>query len=157
MKSNIRLKNWWLLLLTPILLHGVCNKENVDVPPPNADQYVTWKINGASGNLQSPVDSLSFYGMGNSTAIYGSTNPVPTTAFAIAFVGSQQSGTYSADYIYLLSGGKYYVSTAIPLQVSVTTYGTAGQYVIGTYSGNVKDSTTSAIIPVSGEFRIKNR
>lgn len=114
-------------------------------------------MSGASGNLQVPADSLSFYSTGSSTEIYGMTNPTPTTQFTISFDGPQQSGTYPANYFYVLAGGKYYVSTAVPLQVRVTTYGPAGQYVIGTYSGNVKDSTTSAIIPVSGEFRIKHR
>jgi hypothetical protein len=157
MKKKLLIKNLWLLLLTPFFIQGVCNKDNDDVEAPNSDQYVTWQISGANGNLKLPADSLDFYWMGNGTAIYGMTKPVPTTAFAIVFGGQQQTGTYAASNFAIYSGGKYYVPTSTPLQVNVTSYGGVGQHVMGTYSGNVKDSATSAIIPVSGEFRIKNK
>lgn len=157
MKTARKFKSWWLLIVLPVLTQGMCNKDAEDGDRPDADQYVTWKIAGASGSLSVPTDSLDFYYNGVSTAIYGMTKPTPATSFGISFVGAQQSGTFTADYFQVYTGGKYYVPTSTPLQVSVTTYGPTGQYVIGTYSGQVKDSSSSAIIPVAGEFRIKNR
>ena len=41
------------------------------------------------------------------------------------------------------------------LQVKISNYGTPGGYLIGTYSGPVKDSTTSAIVNLTGTFRVK--
>lgn len=157
MKTNRKFKTWWLLFFAPLFIQGVCNKENDDVEVPNADQYVTWKIAGANGNLKVPADSLDFNYNGFATAIYGMTKPMPSTSFAISFPSGQQSGTYTADYFQVYTGGKYYVPTSTPMQVNVTTYGANGQYVIGTYSGMVKDSSSSAIVPVGGEFRIKRR
>ena len=156
MKANKIFSNSWLLFV-PLFIFGVCNKEGDESSIPTSDQYVTWNMSGASGFLQVPTDSLDFYYTGFSTAIYGMTKPTPNTSFGISIVGSQQSGRYSADYFSVYASGKYYVPTTTPLQVNISNYGASGQYGTGTYSGMVKDSATSAIISVNGEFRIRNR
>jgi hypothetical protein len=142
-----------LLLLSPIFIQGVCSKE--DAPSPSAsDQFVTWTINGIQGRLATPVDSISQFIQGNATYVYGMTKPTPITAFGVAFEGIGP-GTYPARYYGVFVGGKYYVPSTTPVQVVVTAYGSSGQFIEGTYSGNVRDSLTSAVLPVSGSFRVK--
>ena len=155
MKTKITLKKWSLLFFIPVFIFGVCSKEDGEFKTPNADQYVTWKISGASGNLQVPSDTLKLDYFGGATSIFGVTPPPGTTSFSISFTGAQQAGTYAARYSYVITNGKYYVPSATRIQINVTNYGSTGQYVIGNYSGHVKDSATSATMSVSGEFRIK--
>ncbi len=147
-------KNWsaaFLLLFSP-LFYLACTKE--DTPSPVTEQFVSWTINGVQGRLATPIDSISQFVQGNSTYIYGLTKPTPITAFGVAFEGVKP-GTYPARYYGVFVGGKYYVPTTTPVQVNVTSYGAAGQFIEGTYSGNVKDSVTSVVFPVSGSFRVK--
>jgi hypothetical protein len=158
MKNTSFARKFWLLLLAPLFIQGVCNKDNNDLEQPNADEFVTWKISGANGSLTVAPDSLSMYRWGTSTAIYGTTqwNSTSPAYFALSFDGPEQSGTYQATEFMVVAGGKYYVPASAPLQVNVTNYGSTGQYMVGTYNGAVKDSATSATLSVSGSFKIKN-
>lgn len=146
-----------LLLLAPLFIQGVCNKSNTDVPAPTSDEYATWSIAGGNGSFSVPADSITLYRFGSTTSVYGMTRTNASTYFEISFEGPQQSGNYPATSFQVLAGGKYYVPTATPVQVNVSTYGATGGYVIGTYSGPVKDSATAATVNVSGSFRVKNR
>lgn len=154
MKSTLKIRKWWLLLFAPLFINGVCNKDNDDV---TADQYVKWQIPGYNGSLTVPPDSLDFdrYS-GTTTSIFGLNNS-GSTIFSVSFDGAQVAGTYPSNYFSVFTDGRYYVQSGTPLQINVTNYGSAGQYVTGTYSGTVKDSTASSIISVNGEFRVKNR
>ena len=158
MKAVFRSK-WWLLLFVPMLMQNVCGKrdEGDMIIPPNADQYVTWRVNNTNGSLQVPTDSLDYYFSNNSTSVYGMTRPTMSTYFQLSFDGPQQNGNYAASNFVVMSGGRHYYSSASPISVNVTTYGGVGQYMIGNYTGTVKDSTTSNTVPVSGTFRIKVR
>ena len=140
-------------------MQNVCGKQDDDdmIVTPNADQYVTWHVNSSNGNLQVPSDSLDYYYSGNTTSVYGMTRPSMSTYFELSFNGPQQSGNYTASNFVVMSGGRHYYSSTSPISVSVTTYGSAGQYMIGNYSGIVKDSSNSTTIPVSGTFRVKVR
>ena len=157
MKTKPNLKIWSLLFFIPVFIFGVCSKEDEELKTLTSDQYVTWKITGANGYLQIPNDTLNINYFGGSTSIFGVTPPPGSTSFSISFTGQQQAGIYAANYFYVYTNGRYYVPTASPIQINVTNYGASGQYVTGNYSGSVKDSTTSATMPVSGEFRIKNK
>jgi hypothetical protein len=142
-----------LLFLVSPLIYLSCTQE--DTPSPNAtEQFVSWTINGVQGRLSTPVDSISQFVQGSSTYIYGLTKPNPITAFGVAFEGIK-TGTYPARYYGVFVGGKYFVPSTVPVQVVVTSYGTAGQFIEGTYSGNVKDSVSAVVFPVSGSFRVK--
>lgn len=158
MKFNLSHRKWWLLLLIPAFSNALCNRDNNDVPvpPPAGDQYVTWSISGANGNLSSPPDSIAMIRQGNATIIYGM-NSNSRTNFYVGFTGAQSTGTYSSSDIYIFNGSEYYSQTSTPVQINVTNYGAPGQYITGTYSGNVKDSTTRTTIAISGQFKVKNR
>lgn len=159
MKYSFSSGKWWLLLLIPVFSKAICNKDNTDAPqppPPSGDQYVTWSIAGANGNLSSPPDSISMVRQGNATIIYGM-NSNNSTNFYVGFTGAQSTGTYSSSDILIFTGGKYYAQTSTPVQINVTNYGAPGQYITGTYSGNVKDSTAGTTLAVSGQFKVKSK
>jgi hypothetical protein len=154
MKSLLSAKNWWLLLLTPFFIQGVCNKEDDDGAP-NSDQYVTWQIPAHNGSLKAPVDSFMLIRYNNTSAVYGM-NRANTTQFEVEFDGPEAPGSYSTNRFRVLVDGRYYVQTVAPVQVNVSAYGSSGQYLTGTFSGTVKDSLTSSNIAVSGSFKVKN-
>jgi hypothetical protein len=157
MKSKLLSKKWWLLLLIPVFSNGICNRSNDDViAPPSGDQYVTWSIAGANGNLSSPPDSIGMVRQGNTTVIFGM-NANNSTNFYAAFARAQAAGTYPSSDILIYTNGRYYVQTGTPVQVNVTNYGAQGQYITGTYSGNVKDSTAGTTVAISGQFKVKNK
>lgn len=152
-KSN----QWKLLFLlfTPFFINGICNKDDNELP--NADQYVTWTVNGQSGELTTPTDSLDFDRSGNTTSIYGQTKPLPTNNFYISFDGAQTTGTYSSTQCEIIINGNDYGQVSSPVSINVTGYGAAGGYITGTYSGTIVKSSNNTSYNVTGEFRIKNQ
>jgi hypothetical protein len=51
---------------------------------------------------------------------------------------------------------KYYGALSPKVSVNITEYGAIGQYISGTFSGNLRtQATPTPTVPVSGSFRIK--
>ena len=162
-KTKLVFANCFLLFTASLFIKAGCSKSNEDIDSgiPEADQYVTWNINNAKGVLQSPADSLFGYVNSGSTSIHGGTtynapNPI---YFSAAFSGIT-TGTFSLTDLNILTNGRYYINTSTATQVTVTTYGSTGQYLIGSYSGSVKDSTgngqtSTAVYPIRGIFKVK--
>lgn len=144
----------FLLLLAPLFIQGLCNKDDAEI---TADEYVTWQISGQGGELKSPTDSLSFYHTNNTTYIYGQTRTSNAVGFGASFSGAQAAGNYFTEDFYLQANGNTYFQGTTPLQVIVSSYGTAGNYVTGTYSGIIKTSLSSPNYNITGTFRIKNK
>lgn len=166
MRSKIKIvfANCFLLFTASLFIKAGCSKSNEDIDSgeiPEADQYVTWNINNEKGALQSPADSLFGYVNSGSTSIHAGTiynapNPI---YFSAAFNG-RTTGSFSLTDLNILANGRYYINTSTAVQVTVTTYGNTGQYLIGSYSGSVKDSTgngqtSTAIYPINGKFKVK--
>lgn len=141
-----------LFSLLAIVLAVACSKDNSNP----ADEYITWYMTDNNGTLSNPPDSLSMYRWSNETAIYGMSQS-GIAYFEITFSGAQSPGVYPASSFLVRVNGKYFVPTASPVQVTVQTYGNAGDYLFGTYVGTAKDSTTSTSVAVRGTFRIKNK
>ncbi|RYF80937.1 MAG: hypothetical protein EON98_12950 [Chitinophagaceae bacterium] len=146
-------RKWWLLLLMPLFMQNVCGKHDDMLSEP--DQYITWRMNGTSSVLTVPKDSLIFSRVNNSTSLSATSKPVSNTSIDISFDSPQQGGNYSSSNFASQVNGRYYVQGAAPLSVIVSVYGSSGQYLIGNFSGSVTDTITAALLPVSGEFRIK--
>lgn len=150
MKSLPRFATTLLLALATIVIAASCSKDNNP-----ADQYVTWNMNANNGGLSAPTDSLTTYMWSNATSVYGMSQS-GDTYFELTFP-AQAAGTYAASSFLVKVNNNYYVPAATPVQITVSNYGASGQYLIGTYSGTVKDSTTSANLAVTGTFRVKNQ
>jgi hypothetical protein len=159
MKTRFNSKKWLLVLLAPLFINGVCTKNDdiaTPVPLPTADQYVTWRFTNNNGSLSNPPDTLYSERVSNTTQVYGRNANYGSTCL-IHFDGQATTGTYPAKYFDIYTNGRYYVQGTSPVQITVTNYGNVGQYLTGTYSGALKDSATSVLTSVSGEFKIKRR
>jgi len=145
------------LFFCGILIQAGCSKEDDVIqvtPPPNADQYITWKIGNTQGYLASPSDTLWITTAFGPTVIFGST-PDNTSSVYANFNGNA-GGTFPA-YVNILTGGKYYVSGNTSSQLSISSFGNIGGYVTGSYSGTLKDSTGTATFSATGIFKLKRR
>jgi hypothetical protein len=150
-----------LVFTASLFIKAGCSKSEDDVqadPPPNADQYVTWNINGNKGYLAAPTDSLWLTTSYGPTVLFGNTayNAAANGGF-FASVNATASGTFPINYIAIYTNDKYYVTTSTAPQMNIATFGAVGQYVTGSYSGTVKDSTSTATFPISGNFKIKRK
>jgi hypothetical protein len=160
MKMKQRVKwNLLLLLVSPFFVFGLCNADNNEDTVPdylNADEYFSWNIPGYNGSLKSPSDSIQYIrNSGNN--IFVAYSPANSVNSYVSFDGPQSAGTYSSYNFLVYTGTKYFVSTTTPLVINITNFGTAGQPIIGTFSGNVRDSANTTTFAVSGNFKIKNQ
>ncbi len=165
MKAIIRHYSlFFFLAATPFLMQASCSKNNDDVvvtppPPPTlpaADQYITATLNSATTVFKTPTDSLSFSKTSSSTSLNAGTQPA-TSYIGINFSGSQTIGNFPIDIFSLSINGRDYLQGATALTATVTTYGAIGAYIIGSYSGMVRSSSSSssAFTEVKGDFRFK--
>lgn len=145
------------LFFCGILIQAGCSKED-DVtqvtPPPNSDQYITWKIGNIQGYLASPSDTLWITSSFGPTVIFGSTPD--NSSIVYANFNGITAGTFPS-YVNIFTGNKYYVSGNSPVQLSINGFGNTGGYVTGSYSGTLKDSTGTGTFSATGSFKLKRR
>lgn len=122
-----------------------------------ADAIIDLKINNNPVKFAIPLDSISLNIYNNTFRVYaypkqnsfGSSLTFSSNTYAV--------GTTSASsFSYFQSGASYYVNQNV--QVTITQLAnTNGEFLIGALSGNVKDSSSAAVVPITGSFRIKRR
>ena len=145
-----------LLLVSPFFMAGFCSKDDAPAIPANATQYFTYDIMGIKGQVSSPTDSLSMSTISNKTTFFGNTVGSSVTAnYRLVFPGTTV-GTYQLSECLIYISGHYFVSTPTPITINVSSFGGVGSYVTGTYSGEIKDSTSGKTYAASGEFKIKH-
>ncbi len=143
-----------LVLLLCINCSKDSNQQNNDLP--NADQYITWSINGDKGSLTSPADSLASARYASDTHLAGSSTSTQD-GITIIFRGNRATGTYTATYSDFYIKQKSYSVSSNTLQVMVTKYGNVGDYIEGSYSGKFSDPASANSLPINGNFRLKTR
>jgi len=150
-----------MLFTASLFIKAGCSKSEDDTdvaPPANADQYVTWNINGTKGYLAGPTDSLWISTSNGPTVFFGNTPYTATVngGFYVA-VNATATGSFPMSYISIYTNNKYYVSTSTSPQMNITTFDGVGGYVSGSYTGTIKDSASTATYPISGTFKVKRR
>jgi hypothetical protein len=120
---------------------------------PNADQFFTCEIAGVTGAATAPNDSLACY-INGTRIILGGTATTNPDFFILAFnfSGARMPGTYPASVSNLYLNGKRYSSTEPQIQIKVSSFGSNGGKITGSYSGTISDSTGPH--GVKGDFRL---
>lgn len=155
MKQQIH--KWFLLLVFSLFILVSCSKSNEDSNFLNSDQYITWKLNGVSGMISKPTDTLILNHNNNTTSLACADSPALTTYVQIFFDGAAQSGTYTSNRFQFSINGKNYEPSSTPLQINIKSFGAIGQIVSGSYSGKIKESFSSVTEAISGNFQLKRR
>lgn len=147
------------LLFAPFFMYGLCSPDNEEQLPdhPNTDEYITFRIPGYNGNMTNPPDSIVYGYYPNNLNVFVSYNANNSVSTYASFTGPQATGTYPAGYFNVFTDGRYFVPTSTPVQITVTSFGAAGQYITGSYSGMLKDSVGSSTYSVSGNFKVRNQ
>lgn len=146
------------LFFCSLLIQAGCSKEDdviQAVPPPNSDQFITWKIGNTQGYLASPSDSLWISTAFGPTLIFGSTPNHSSSVYA-SFNGTA-AGAFHASYVNIFTQHKHYVSSHLHTQINIATFGHVGEHVTGSYSGTLKDSTGNATFAATGTFKLRRR
>lgn len=157
MKSAVHLKLVLLLLISPFFMAGFCSKEDKLTPVmENNEQYFTYSINGVDGSVSTPKDSLGMSTANNFTKFQGLSKTATLTAnYKMSFTGSSV-GDFQANECVIYVSGRYFVTTAAPINIKISNYGGLGSFVTGSYSGQIKDSTSGKVYNANGQFKIKN-
>jgi hypothetical protein len=156
MRQRTKIYFIFSLLFVP-LFQISCSKDSSGEPNnlPNADEYITWNINGNKGSLTSSSDSLASARYSSDTHLTG-VSPTNQNELYLIFRGNRRTGEFPVTYSDMYINQSTYSAVPNSLQVKVTNYGGVGDYIIGSYAGNVTDATSNTL-SISGNFRVKTR
>ncbi|MDO6429872.1 carboxypeptidase-like regulatory domain-containing protein [Flavitalea sp. BT771] len=119
------------------------------------EQYVSVTVDGKTYTVNYPVDSIGYW-VQNNTSNFQS---LPVTGSAGYSLGWQTqalsgTGTFPANYFYLNTTVRgFYQSGAI--QCTISQFGNINEYIVGGFSGNLKDSVSQVIYPMTGNFKVR--
>ena len=157
-------KKFSLIMFLVILFLYACHKKPVAAPVPvPANEFVNLTLNGVDYSWKS-TDSL--YGMrvnaGNGqfyTKILGATrwNISPLKLIDLSFGdGNVAIGTYPINVsVFINNVPASYVTSSNTATTNVTEYGTTGNYIAGTASGQIVQISSGASVSFSCSYRVK--
>ena len=120
-------------------------------------QFINFTLNSTAYSMTMPADSIratvdqiiqtEIWGVN----LGGSTN----REFILGFLANTPITT-AIDFLEIEIGTtKYYKPNSTNLNVSITEFGPAGQFIAGNFSGNIRDSTYHTTVPVNCNFRVR--
>ena len=142
-----------------VLLFQSCKKDSVnDNGLPQTEEYVIWKIDTFDVKLTSPnmVASFNRDNTLSSTKLGGYYN-VTKQNLEFEFPGNRLSGTYypfSNSFLVDNDALIYFGIDDDPVKIIVSKYGDTGDFIIGSFSGYVKDLLGDKHW-ISGNFKIR--
>ena len=150
--------NHFIRIAALLFLFQVSCKKEAEVNPelPDADQYITWNIDGATGALTAPGDTLGLGRYGTRTEMGGYSTAGQHYITAIFSSDSAAAGAYQATSVDYIIGKTVYSPTTAPFQINVSDYGRVGGLVTGWYWGTLQDSAFHHH-QVRGYFRLRRR
>lgn len=120
-------------------------------------QYINYNFNGVAISFLPLVDTLTAYKDGNNTTISGRWVALgrdhQSTYFS--FVGNGSTGNHNLNYLYVHKQPNIDYVPNGTITANITEYGSTGQFIAGSFTGNVRDSVTNVISPVQCSFRVK--
>jgi hypothetical protein len=114
----------------------------------NLTQYISMTFNNNTYSVTDPSDNVGY-----NSGYFTASNSTETTFFYLN--GLTAAGTYSPSYFSMYTGAmRIGLASNNSVQMNVTTFGAVNGFIIGTISGNVMDSTTSNVYPMTGSFKV---
>jgi protocatechuate 3,4-dioxygenase beta subunit len=137
--------------ITVSVLNANVNVGTVQACGINLSEFLNYTFDSTTYSL----DSLQAYQQ-NLTYITGFVAN-PYSNIAASFNGLT-TGTYLLNVNLNVTAGTYFTSNNVSnasVNATITEYGNVGQYIAGTFTGNLLKSGTTITKPISGSFRIK--
>jgi hypothetical protein len=119
------------------------------------EQYVNVTVDGKTYTVNYPVDSIGYWLQSN-TSNFQSLPVTGSSGYSLGWQTQALSGTgtFPTNYFYLNTTIRgFYQSGAI--QCTISQFGNISEYIVGGLSGNLKDSATQVIYPMTGNFKVR--
>lgn len=160
--------------LTPYDITGKAAGPAVNVPVSNGtveagqlmacgttlDTYIRYTVNGVNYEILPPRDSIYVYIASETstfTAIGGMRQRGPYEDIVVIFGGGALPGSYTvfiAD-VYDGNNSRLYERNS-SYNTTVTEYGTTpGSYITGTFSGTLRDTLNTVVVPINCSYRVQ--
>ncbi len=119
-------------------------------------QFINYTINGTSYSYLGPDSLIAHRFQSGQTLISGfRMNGGVESSVDMNFAGEAAPGTSVLNQVIIRENGKLYLKSG-NINVNVTEYvNTTGGYIAGNFTGNIKDSLSSNILPINCTFRVK--
>ena len=137
---------------------GTVNTGALSACGTSSTSYIDYVVDGSNYSISTATagDSLSAYTSGgtsqNFLAVTGFKMSQPNINITFSTQGAAV-GTFPIQY---LSVNQYdSVSVVTPFNINITAYGAPGQFIVGNFSGQIRDIATSNLHNVSATFRVR--
>jgi len=124
-------------------------------------QYINYTIAGNVQNFVSPADSFAAYRQNPTTNIQAFPKVFTDSASwqytSFGFNGVTSPGTYTLtpSSLIVTKGFHLQYNDAGPMTVTITEFGSTGQYIAGSFSGTMREFYTNATVSGSCNFRVR--
>jgi hypothetical protein len=119
------------------------------------DQFVNYTLNGVNYAFTSPNDSFSWFKIDSisfQSNYLRTMNANQTSYLSIYYYGGTTTGSFTGD-LGIENGSNKYEGTGV--SIVITQYGNIGQFITGTFAGNVLLGGTGSPIPATGSFKVR--
>lgn len=149
--------------VTVSVTSGTANAGQLTACGISTNQFINLTLNNVNYVFLPPADSLSAYigsqGANNGFTINGNKFTAPNAYQYVSFAtAGNTTGTFPLTYFNFVNGGNsatvMYTMSGV-INTTVTEFGSAGQYIAGSFSGMARDSAGTATVPVSCTYRVK--
>lgn len=125
-----------------------------------AEMFIKYSIDGVKYELQPPADSLVLYQddqNNNFMAVVGRRKNKDFDEVVLIFKGPKQTGPAGLFITDLWVGDPavYYTKNTTNGEITITELGDASGFVAGNYSGTLRDSANTKVVPFTCTFRLK--
>ncbi len=126
----------------------------------SVEQFINFSVGGNTINFLPTTDSLTASWNNSNTSISGYRKLFDSVNYqytSFGFSGNQAPGSYtvSNNSFIVTKGFNLEYNLTAPATVTITEYGGPGQYITGSFSGNMKERYTNAIVPGTCNFRVR--
>jgi hypothetical protein len=121
------------------------------------DEFINMTFKGNTYSFTNPPDAFSYYGGSSLSA--NSSSPVSKEVYMYWLLGAiNGTGTFTPTWLTLNYGnfrGGSRSGQPGAATLNVTDFGPVNGFITGTFGGNIADSTTMQVYPLTGDFKIK--
>lgn len=137
---------------------GTVNAGQISACGTTISNFITYTIDATQYALTYPQDSIRIttFSTQQVTTIEGSTRSQPFDYISFNFPGSAP-GTYELQSLYAVRNNTTLNKNG-PINVNITEFGSgSGSYIAGSFSGNMRDSMSTTLHPITCNFRVKRQ
>lgn len=144
--------------LTVTISNANINVGNIQACGLSSIQFYNYSIDGVNYTCSFGNDSINKTGasVGNTFTIIDGIGYSPYR-YIYAYTPGKTLGTFGVSNAYMTTNTLYYYSDSATSNTTITftEFGSPGQFVAGTISGNFKKSGSAIFYPLSGSFRLR--